>query len=233
MAHIQKLRRGTLSDEIVSDIRQKIASGEFGVGTKLPNEIALADAYGVGRGTVREAIKALTLMRLLERSTAGTFVASGAQIHAPDDLLMNIKTADPEFSSLYESRILLQLKVVELACQRATREDIAKINQAIEKAERATTNVASLEADLEYHHALAEAAHSPVVMYLYMVTTDAIARAYQTFLPLYQQDKWGTANHKLVAEAVEAKDTARAQRIAQASLERAAEAVRNIVRSQK
>ncbi|MDA3626349.1 FCD domain-containing protein [Saccharopolyspora sp. WRP15-2] len=217
----------------MADLRGKIAAGELVPGAKLPNEMELAKSYGVARGTVREAVKALTLMRLFERSTAGTFVTAEAPGHVPDDSLVDITSEDPDCSSLYESRILLEKHVILLACERATEHDLAQIRAALERAERAANRVAALEADLEYHHALAEAAHSPVLRYLYMVTTDAIARAYQTFLPLYTEPNsadWGLANHKEIARAIEQQDSGTAQRIAEESLERAAAWVKDMVR---
>lgn len=226
MAKIQKLDRATLTDEIVGDLRQKIITGEFEVGAKLPNETHLAASYGVGRGTVREAIKALSLMRLLKRSTAGTYVAPGARVHVPDELLVSIRTSDPDFSSLYDARIVLSKRVVQLAAERATQDDLDKLFTAISRAEASSSELTALEADLEYHYALAEAAHSPVVTYLYMVTTDAIARVYKLFLHIYEGGAaWGPENHRKVAEAIANKDSTEAERITVESLERAAKEI--------
>lgn len=231
MAQFKRLERGTLPDNIVADLRRRIASNELPVGEKLPNELELAKAYGVGRGTVREAIKALTLMRLLERNTTGTYVASGAQIHAPEELLASINSQDPDFESLYETRILLERHILHLACERATTSDMTSIEEALARAEQASSSVDALKADLDYHDALAEAAHSPVLKYLYMVTTDAIARAYRTFLPMAEprSPHWGPGNHRRIVEAIKNRDSALAQRIAEDSLTRAAETVKGIL----
>lgn len=227
MTKYHKLVRENLPDGIVSDLRKKIASQELLPGDKLPNETLLAESYGVGRGTIREAVKALSLMRLLDRSTAGTYVAAGARIHASEEFLANMHDEDPGFSSLYEARILLEKKVVSLACERATDEDIATVHRVIEASEGAVSEIDRLEGDLDYHYALAESAHSPVLLHLYMVTTEAVARSYKTFLHL--EADWGVENHKLIAEAIQAKESERAQNLAEASLLRAYERMQQLI----
>lgn len=221
----EKLERGTLPDQIVAGLRARIVSGELKPGARIPAEQQLAEMFGVGRGTVREAIKALTLMRVLERTTKGTFVAATAELYVAQDLVARLVQDDPEFEDSYETRQMLETQIVRLACERATEEDLAQLEDAIERHKVAVTGVERLQTDLDYHRALVRAAHNTVLSHLYMLLMESIARGYKTFVLAMEEPgtvEWGSTTHSDTVAAIRARDAETAQKIVEGSMVAAA-----------
>jgi GntR family transcriptional regulator, transcriptional repressor for pyruvate dehydrogenase complex len=225
----RRLERGNLADAIVSDIRQQISTSALSPGSRLPPEVELAEMYGVGRNTIREAIKALCLMRLLDRSNRGTFVSEDARLYATTDLVQELHDGDhDELTDLFETRAILVGEVVELACARATDPDIAAIEAAIDEMENARNDTDKLQADLDYHRALAKAAHNRVICHFYLLTNEALARAFKSLVQLYSDNPnivlAGHDVHKLVLNAIRAGDPTAARLAAEESILRSAKA---------
>ena len=88
------IRKKSLAEELAARLQEQIAAGTFGIGEKLPPEPELMRIFGVGRSTVREAVRILSDMGLLRvRQGAGTFVVSR---NAPDLMTQRLKRAEEE-----------------------------------------------------------------------------------------------------------------------------------------
>jgi DNA-binding FadR family transcriptional regulator len=223
------LERTNLADTIVSNIRQQIATGVLAPGSRLPPEVELAKLYGVGRNTVREAIKALCLIRLLNRSNRGTYVSDDAPLYATNDLVKTLYIGDDgDLSELFEARAILVSEIVQLACVRATTGDIAAIERAIAQMDKASGDADMLQADLDYHHALAEAAHNSPMCHFYLLTNEALARAFKSLVHFYSAEPElvlaAKQVHRLVLDAIQAGDSAAARRSARESIRESAKA---------
>src|SRR5258707_12264042 len=90
------IRRGSLCDEVIAQLREQISSGTWPVGDRIPPESELVERLQVGRGTVREAIKALAHIGLLEvRQGDGTYVKSRSELAGALRRQMGSATAIP------------------------------------------------------------------------------------------------------------------------------------------
>src|SRR5438046_2326491 len=113
-------RSASVTQEAIERIRERIASGEWGPGTRLPREADLAAQLGLSRNSLREAVRALSLIRVLEvRQGDGTYVSS----LAPDLLLESTRMATDllpgrSVLELFEVRRLLEPAAVALAARR-------------------------------------------------------------------------------------------------------------------
>lgn len=169
------VRRRTFEDVVVQ-IREQIARGGLQEGDKLPPERQLADALGVSRNTVREALRALEyagLLTLRPGSGGGAFVSNGGANTiriALNDLLQlgSLSTVD-----LIEARMVLGREVARLACLRCTQEDLLALEQNVE-ALRAATKDSKLRVTLsvEFHRLLAKATGNPVLIIMTNVLVD-------------------------------------------------------------
>src|ERR1700745_1766526 len=115
-------RRGTgVTDEAIERIRELVASGEWGPGTRLPREADLAKQLGLSRNSLREAVRALSLARVLEvRQGDGTYVSS----LEPDELLEPTLSATHLLRGrtvleLFEVRRMLEPEAAAMAAHRA------------------------------------------------------------------------------------------------------------------
>ncbi len=155
-----------LSDQISDKIRDDISTGTFAPGTLMPPEPELMERYGVGRSTIREAIKALSIAGLLQvRQGRGTTVAQDRPAETIDSKL---RRAD--LDEINAVRSFLDREIVALAVKnrdadqlQAMQESLDKRKQAIQHEDRA----ACMDADIAFHVAIARASGNRVLADLY------------------------------------------------------------------
>ena len=120
-------------NSIIINIRDLINHKNLEPGDKLPSERMLSEKLGVSRGNVREAIQKLEFYGLLESiPQSGTFVANIGVIAMNGMIEDILRLEKPDFKSLVETRILLELKTARLAALRRTEEDLKTLKQALE-----------------------------------------------------------------------------------------------------
>src|SRR3954449_12278325 len=127
------------SSSIADQIRQAIVTGKLTQGSRLPPERELAEQFGVSRVTVRDALRALEAMGLLEvrvgaRGGAFVTVPSGSIMGQTMSDMMMMQALSP--ADIVEARLVVELGTVTLACARATDEDIELMRQLGERAKR-------------------------------------------------------------------------------------------------
>jgi len=160
----QPIQSERLYERIVDQIERRIVAGDLKVGDQLPAERELAEQFTVSRTAVREAIKALREKGLVEiRLGRGTFVTNGAAGAVRHSLGLLLKVENG-FAELVEVREILEPEIAALAATRITEENIAAMTEAVETMETALDNSeVFVEADLDFHLALAEATQNPVI----------------------------------------------------------------------
>ncbi|MFC5947247.1 FadR/GntR family transcriptional regulator [Pseudonocardia lutea] len=166
-------RRAGLVDQVIEQVRAAVAAGEWPVGTRIPPEGELAVTLGVGRNTVREAVRALAHAGLLEvRQGDGTFVRATSEISGAIRRL-----AGPELREVLQVRRLLEAEGARLAATHRTAEDLAELDEAMaacEQAEQAADLAAFVRADLAFHQLVLRCAHNGVLAELYRGLTEVV-----------------------------------------------------------
>jgi GntR family transcriptional repressor for pyruvate dehydrogenase complex len=157
-----------VSDQAFEQIRDLVFRGQLKPGDRLMPERELARALGVSRPTVREAIRRLVTMGLLEQQQgAGTFVRSLNAQREHNPLAALIEGHDPTLEELLEVRMGLEGQAALLAAQRATAEDLQVMEKALEtmQAEHDAGRL-GIDDDVSFHMALAFASKNPVQVYI-------------------------------------------------------------------
>ncbi|HSW17934.1 MAG TPA: GntR family transcriptional regulator [Ramlibacter sp.] len=176
-ALFKQVRRRSFED-VVSQIREQITSGGLREGDKLPPERQLAEALGVSRNTVREALRALEYAGLLELKPGmggGAYISNGSvgAIRVAFGDLMSLGTLSAP--DLMEARIVLGREVARMACIRYTAQDLAVLEANVEQM-RAAAAAGDLKLRVHYstdfHRLLAQAARNPVLSILTGVLVD-------------------------------------------------------------
>ena len=165
---LQPIKAKRVSDQAYEQIRDLIFRGELKPGDRIMPERELAQALGVSRPTVREAIKRLVTMGLLEhRQGQGTFVCSIDAQRETNPLAAVMEGHDASLEELLEVRMGLEGQSAILAAQRATPEDIRVLAKSLEfmLAENAAGRL-GIEEDVSFHMAIAFASHNPVQVHL-------------------------------------------------------------------
>ncbi|WJK32968.1 FadR/GntR family transcriptional regulator [Solwaraspora sp. WMMA2065] len=159
--------RQTLVRQAIDSLREQIAAGDWPLGTRIPTEPRLAEALGVGRNTVREAVRALVHAGVLEcRQGSGTYVIS------TDELAGAVarRCASAEWRETVEVRRAFEVEAARLAAQRRTPSDVASLDAALadrEAAWRGGDLARFVDADLTLHRAIMAAAHNVMLSELY------------------------------------------------------------------
>lgn len=161
------IKKKSLADEVVSRIQDQISMGKYRINEKLPIEPELMKSFGVGRSTIREAIKILANSGLLRvQQGIGTFVELPAASREPME--QRLKRANVQ--DLDEVRQLLEMKIAEKAAINRTDSDIIAIRGHLANRKRAASAgliEECIDADVQFHIAIAEASKNEILADLY------------------------------------------------------------------
>lgn len=232
-----KISLGRTSEAIVGQVRALIAQGALCPGDRLPSERDLCERFGVSRVTVREALRALEtdgLVKVRVGARGGAFVTvpSGDRVGRgiTDYLTLSPVTA----SEVTEARLVLELGIVPLVCERATEEDIAELLDLCEKAREALrTGAYDMRLSTEFHMRLARLAHNDAIELLLQPFHGLLLRSLKRAHEVApEMGRRGVQEHEDFVEAVGRHDVEWATEIMRAHLERTAARVRAAESSQ-
>ncbi len=154
-----------VTDLAIEKIKEMIVSGALRPGTRLPNEGDLAEQLGLSRSSLREAVRALSAMRILvAKQGDGTYV-SGLEPH----LLLEAMTFAADVShgdsagQLLQVRRLLEPQVAALAAGRLTGEQLAALRAILDRSSASATIEEFIELDVEFHRTIADVVGNPVL----------------------------------------------------------------------
>jgi GntR family transcriptional repressor for pyruvate dehydrogenase complex len=158
--------RTTLTADIYRKLVSHIIRGVWRPGDRIPAERQLGQSLGVGRASLREALKALEIMGMIEtRLGDGTYVCQRSEFLSRPLLWAITSSSETEVHELVEARKLIETELAGLAAERATADDLKQIGAHLDRMER-SVNVTSefLQADIEFHLAVGQAAHNNILM---------------------------------------------------------------------
>jgi GntR family transcriptional regulator, transcriptional repressor for pyruvate dehydrogenase complex len=208
------VRTSRLYEQIVQQIEQSITKAELKPGDQLPAERELAQQFGVSRTAVREAIKTLREKGLVEAySGRGTFVTNGTSqaIRQSLDLLMRIGQTDAS-GALEELRQILEPEIAALAATRVEQQHLATMREAVAVMDHALHDPEEyIEADLDFHLSLAEAAANPLILSL---IDSIVGLLREQRIRVFQVDggpERGQFHHKQILAAVAARNSEQAR----------------------
>lgn len=215
------VRTSRLYEQIVQQIEDSIREGKLKPGDQLSAERELAQQFGVSRTAVREAVKTLSEKGLVEAySGRGTFVTSGKSQSMRHSLDQFLKTGDVRnFSYLAEAREILEPELTALAATRIEEQQMSMMREAVAVMDRSMQQPdAYIEADLDFHLALAEAAGNPVILSLLDSIVGVLREQRLGIFGVTGGPERGQVHHKLILEAMEQRDAAKAREAMRAHL---------------
>jgi GntR family transcriptional repressor for pyruvate dehydrogenase complex len=208
------VRTSRLYEQIVQQIEESILKGALKPGDQLPAERELAQNFGVSRTAVREAVKALREKGLVEAySGRGTFITNGTSqaIRQSLDLMSRIGQQEG-LAHLAELRQILEPEIAALAAARIEEQLLASMREAVTTMDQSLHDPdAYIEADLDFHLALAEAAANPLVLSL---LDSIVGLLREQRIRIFRVDggpERGQFHHKRILAATEAHDCERAR----------------------
>lgn len=220
-ADISAARGGQGAMRIASQIRQAILEGEYRYLERLPAERQLARQFGSARGTVRQALRRLEEMDLVQRRVgSGTYITHTAP---PDHEQIAESTSPLE---LLDVRLVVEPNLARMAVVNANAKDLRNMDRALVSLERAAEDVVAFsKADEAFHLAMARCAHNPLLEWIYRLINDV--RGHRQWDA--SKDKILTADniseynaqHRALYEAIRQRDPNRAIQVITAHLNKA------------
>lgn len=163
----KQIIRKSLAEEVSVRIQDQVIAGEYNIDDQLPTEPVLMKEFGVGRSSIREAVRILENKGIVRvHQGVGTFVASKTAVGEP--LSKQLQTA--HVNDISEVRELLEIKIAEKAAVNRTNANIEAIREALNKRNEAADQnemIQWLEADIRFHISIAEASKNPILTELY------------------------------------------------------------------
>ena len=206
---LTKVESKTLQKEIISKIRDLIDYKNLEPGDKLPSERTLSEKFGVSRSNLREAIQRLEFYGLLKsRPQSGTFIADIGPVAMKGMLKDILGLEAPEFKSLVETRILLELKTVRLAALRRTEEDLAQMKDALDAYSAKVMNGEdAVQEDLLFHLSIAKACGNSTLHTFMLIITPGIITNFEKYHVCDEDQAFkGIQEHNAIYEAIKSQD---------------------------
>ncbi len=198
---------------IISKIRQLIVAKHLEPGDRLPAERNLAEKFGVSRNQLRQAIQKLEFYGLVKKyPQSGTRIAN-IGVTALNGMMSDIlELQKPDFTSLVETRIIIETNAVRLAATRRTDDQIDQIQKAHDAySEKAIKGLEAVEEDLMFHLKLAEASNNSVINSLMLVITPEIISHFVSNKVCNKEDNYLLIKeHQAILDAIIEKDADKA-----------------------
>lgn len=166
----------TGSERVFAFFRKKILSGELRTGDRLPAERELAVQLNVGRPLLREAMRSLAMLGLVDiRHGSGAFVGKADIAVLTDFFTFSLAQEQNVSEDIMQARMAIECQAIRLACERATDGDLDRIGGCL------TALIATLSdpekggmADFRFHAAIVQASHSQALITLYKAISELL-----------------------------------------------------------
>ena len=214
-------QRDSTREIIMNQFTKMIKNGELSIGDKIPPERNLAEQFGVGRSTIREAIKSMTSMGLLEaRLGEGTFVKKVDSDDIKQQLQWGLYLDPVPFNELVELRMILELETVKKAALNRTEKEIIELQSWINKMKEEGKVQRNKENDLMFHMTIAKASNNKMIYNLLDLIRMSLEEWFENVLkePINVEDS--IDEHELILEAVIQQDVVQAVNSMRSHLER-------------
>ena len=211
---VAPIKSTRIYEEIVRRVKAMIAEGRLKGGDRLPPERDLAEKFVVSRTSVREALRALESLGLVEiRPGEGTFIRE-VSIDALVEPLARLMVSEREATGeLFEARRLLEPSLAALAATRATPEEIQEMERILEaQAQEIAAGRTGLAQDAQFHAAIGAAAHNRAITRIAHAVMDVLTQSREESLNTPGRPKRSHEDHRRVLAAVRARDAEGAQR---------------------
>jgi GntR family transcriptional regulator, transcriptional repressor for pyruvate dehydrogenase complex len=210
---VRPVRKKSVPEEIILELKSLIDSGHLMPGSKLPGERELAQRMNVSRPSLREALRVLSLLGVIEnRPGSGTYITSSSDNWPVEPFSILFLLKKSTLIEVFEARMLLEGGVAALAAEHRSAEDLLAMEETLKNMRlnlRHSEKYATYE--LEFHRAIIEAAGNLVIgdlmKKLYKLFKDTKSRVYRQYgLSNKSYRSQDCQNHQLILNAIRARD---------------------------
>ncbi len=221
-------RPDSVNSEVVRRLLAFLLSGEIAIGQRIPSERQLAESLGVGRSVIREALKPLQLLGLLDvRIGDGTYLKEADSSLLPEVLDWSLLIRGNQLLELIETRRYVEAALAGLAAERRSASELATLRAQVRDMRAALKDPeAFAESDAAFHFTIAQAAQNTVLAGLLMSLRSLLRVWIRRVLATPDEAKWALNEHRLILSAIQKRDRDGAQKAMLAHIDRVAARLR-------
>jgi GntR family transcriptional repressor for pyruvate dehydrogenase complex len=214
---LQKVKRTSLSENIAQQIMTLISTGDLKPGQKLPPERELCTYFGVGRSSLREAVRCLVMIGILDVSIGnGTFLATSAERFVGKIFEWRMLTEEHDMENLMEVRLALECAACARAAICGTEQQFGELEAILKKMQRSVNQPKHfIKLDLEYHVLLAEASDNKLLFDLLFMIRNQLSAAIFTFATMPGGAALACRHHAAILRALKGRNAKTARSIMQ------------------
>lgn len=208
-----EVKRSVLAEDIAGKVLELIREKRLEPGDKLPAERQLAAIMKVSRPSLREALRALSLMNIIEiKPGSGAYVTSLEPKLLVEHLDFVFSLDDSTFLQLFEARKILEVGIAGIAATHISDAELEVLEREFEKAESCIDNPTEfLDADIRLHEMIAKAARNPILE-RFMVSVSRLGRASRARTAEAEDVRYQTLeDHRAILDALHARDRTMAE----------------------
>jgi DNA-binding FadR family transcriptional regulator len=215
------MNRDRKADHVARDLMRRIVSGDLATGIILPTEDELADHYGTSRSVIREAIKLLEVHDLVEPvRRRGTEVLDPLKTLSADVVAAMLRPDGSRFDlfvlqGLLDVRATLDVHMVELVCKHRTKEDLQRLEHALDVVQRTSTEAAEeyASAHAMFSLALERATHNPIYTMLVHWNQRVVSDLQDLFRPIFSRAEQHATGLGVLLECLKKRDAQSAKEL--------------------
>jgi DNA-binding FadR family transcriptional regulator len=232
-ALIRPIARATLPQEIVKALTDLIMKGAWKPGDMIPSEKELALRFQVGRSTIREAVKSLAVLGVLEaRAGEGSFVREATSELLSGAFRWGLLLGERNLDDLVDVRVLVEVECARRAAERGGEETAGQLASALDAMRASgTDHEAFMESDTQFHLAIAQAARNPIFENIGSTIQSMVRIWYPKTYYIPETKDLTIEEHRAIADAIADHDAARAAEAMRKHLIQAGGRLRRILSS--
>lgn len=221
------IAKSSLADKIANRVAQMIRGGSYEPGDRLPTINEMAGRFGVGHPTLREALKKLETLGLVEvKHGSGVYVQNDQELLLMSNPVFPGTMSKEMLLDLIEARVPVEIKAVVQAAQHATSEHIKRMDELLEEADEHLEDDAVLtQTNMAFHREVAVASGNVVLAQLLEVLSNLFEEEQRTILDIYGSREKDHSEHEGILDAIRAHD----ERLAEKRMREHLEGVREMV----
>lgn len=211
---IKQIKKNSVGNQVFEQMKKQLLSGEWKQGEKIPSENELAEAFGVSRVTVRQAVQKLTVLGLLEtRFGEGSFVKEAKPGVYMNGLIPIAYLGPNSLNEVLEFRRTIEGVVAELATEKITNKEIVELEKQLQDMEKNRDNLERFSgADFQFHLVLAKATKNSLFIEMFNIINDVLYDA-MTKIVEKRGNSAGLHYHRLIIDAIKERDAQKVRSI--------------------
>lgn len=211
---IKKIEKASISDQVYDQLKKYLIQGVWKPGDKLPSENDLGKSFGVSRITVRQALSKLTILGLLETRTGeGSFVKELTPGIYVNEMIPVTYLGKQSMNEVFEFRMIMEVESAGLAARKISEEELLALEESVKRMGEYKDNLEKyVDEDQKFHMIISKSTGNSLIVQMNEIVRDVIRETINS-LTKHVGMGIGLKYHKLLIEALRARDEEKAKKL--------------------